>query len=193
YFTWRTHKAEIEAYLAELTGYPERDYYRPNFFVTTPDILPVQLQTGEPWLFKARAALAATASSNYGIYNGFELIEYEPLPGREEYINSEKYEIRTRDWNKPGNIKDYLKRLNIIRRANPALLQTADLRFLQTNDDTVTCFLKESPGGDNAVACAIALSRTPKEFWLHFGDLTIGPQDDRRPVRVVENLVTGER
>ncbi len=193
YFTWRTHKAEIEAYLAELTGYPERDYYRPNFFVTTPDILPVQLQTGEPWLFKARAALAATASSNYGIYNGFELIEYEPLPGREEYINSEKYEIRTRDWNKPGNIKDYLKRLNIIRRANPALLQTADLRFLQTNDDNVTGFLKESPGGDNAVACAIALSRTPKEFWLHFGDLTIGPQDDRRPVRVVENLVTGER
>ena len=193
YFTWRTHKAEIEAYLAELTGYPERDYYRPNFFVTTPDILPVQLQTGEPWLFKARATLAATASSNYGIYNGFELIEYEPLPGREEYINSEKYEIRTRDWNKPGNIKDYLKRLNIIRSANLALLQTADLRFLQTNDDNVTGFLKESPGGDNAVACAIALSRTPKEFWLHFGDLTIGPQDDHRPVRVVENLVTGER
>lgn len=193
YFTWRTHKAEIEAYLAELTGYPERDYYRPNFFVTTPDILPVQLQTGEPWLFKARAALAATASSNYGIYNGFELIEYEPLPGREEYINSEKYEIRTRDWNKPGNIKDYLKRLNTIRRANPALLQTADLRFLQTNDGNITGFLKESPGGDNAVACAIALSRTPKEFWLHFGDLTIGPQDDRRPVRAVENLVTGER
>lgn len=193
YFTWRTYKAEIEAYLAELTGYPERDYYRPNFFVTTPDILPVQLQTGEPWLFKARAALAATASSNYGIYNGFELIEYEPLPGREEYINSEKYEIRTRDWNKSGNIKDYLKRLNTIRRANPALLQTADLRFLQTNDDNVTGFLKESPDGDNAVACAIALSRTPKEFWLHFGDLTIGPQDNRRPVRAVENLVTGER
>lgn len=193
YFTWRTHKAEIEAYLAELTGYPERDYYRPNFFVTTPDILPVQLQTGEPWLFKARASLAATASSNYGIYNGFELIEYEPLPGREEYINSEKYEIRTRDWNKPGNIKDYLKRLNTIRRANPAMLQTADLRFLQTNDGNVTGFLKESPGGDNAIACAIALSRTPKEFWLHFGDLTIGPPDDRRPVRAVENLVTGER
>ncbi len=193
YFTWRTHKAEIEAYLAELTGYPEREYYRPNFFVTTPDILPVQLQTGEPWLFKARAALAVTGSSNYGIYNGFELIEYEPLPGREEYINSEKYEIRTRDWNKPGNIKDYLKRLNTIRRANPAMLQTANLSFLETNDDNVTGFLKESPGGDNAVACAIALSRTPKEFWLHFGDLTIGPPDDRRPVRAVENLVTGER
>ncbi|HWK96648.1 MAG TPA: alpha-1,4-glucan--maltose-1-phosphate maltosyltransferase [Pseudolabrys sp.] len=193
YFTWRTHKAEIEAYLAELTGYPERDYYRPNFFVTTPDILPVQLQTGEPWLFKARAALAVAGSSNYGIYNGFELIEYEPLPGREEYINSEKYEIRTRDWNKPGNIKDYLKRLNTIRRANPALLQTANLSFLQTNDDNVTGFLKQSSDGTNAVACAIALTRTPKEFWLHFGDLAIGPENDRRPVRAVENLLTGER
>ena len=100
----------MQAYLSELTGYPERDYFRPNFFVTTPDILPVQLQTGEPWLFKARAVLAATLSSNYGIYNGFELIEHEPIPGREEYINSEKYEIKTRDWNKPGNIKDYLRR-----------------------------------------------------------------------------------
>ena len=193
YFTWRTHKAEIEAYLAELTGYPERDYYRPNFFVTTPDILPVQLQDGDPWLFKARAALALASSSNYGIYNGFELIEHEPLPGREEYINSEKYEIRTRDWDKPGNIKDYLKRLNGIRRANPALLQTANFSFLQTNDPNVTGFLKQSVGGDNAVACAIALTGTPKEFWLHFGDLTIGPENDRRPVRAVENLVTGER
>ncbi|MFA6264899.1 MAG: alpha-1,4-glucan--maltose-1-phosphate maltosyltransferase [Pseudolabrys sp.] len=193
YFTWRTHKAEIEAYLSELTNYPERDYYRPNFFVTTPDILPVQLQSGDRWLFKARAALAAMLSSNYGIYNGFELLEYEPLPGREEYIDSEKYEIRSRDWNKPGNIKDYIKHLNTVRRANPALLQTADLRFLQTNDGNVTGFIKESPAGDNAVACAIALSREPREFWLHFGDVQIGPPDSRRPVRMVENLATGQR
>ena len=147
YFTWRTEKEEIQAYLSELTGFPERDYYRPNFFVTTPDINPVQLQTGEPWLFKSRAALAATLSSNYGIYNGFELIEHEPIPGREEFINSEKYEIKTRDWNKPGNIKDYLRRLNFIRRENAALLQTANLRFLQVDDGGVTGFLKESDDG----------------------------------------------
>ena len=110
YFTWRTEKWELQEYLSEITGHPERDYFRPNFFVTTPDILPIQLQTGEPWLFKCRAMLAATLSSNYGIYNGFELIEYEPIPGREEYINSEKYELKTRDWDKPGNIKDYLRR-----------------------------------------------------------------------------------
>ena len=193
YFTWRTEKTEIQAYLSELAGYPEREYYRPNFFVTTPDILPVQLQTGETWMFKSRTALAATLSGNYGIYNGFELIEHEPLPGREEYLNSEKYEIRQRDWNKPGNIKDYIKRLNTIRRDNAALLQTADLRFLQTNHDTVIGFIKESVTGDNAVAVAIALTNTQKDFWLHFGDIQIGPPGAKRPVRLIENLVTGER
>jgi starch synthase (maltosyl-transferring) len=193
YFTWRTEKNEIQAYLSELTGYPEREYYRPNFFVTTPDINPVQLQSGEPWLFKARAALAATLSGNYGIYNGFELIEHEPLPGREEFIDSEKYELKTRDWNKPGNIKDYLRRLNSIRRENPALLQTADLRFLPVDDGAVTGFLKDSVDHTNAVACAIALSNSPHEFWLHFGDELIGPADNRRPVRAIENLTTGER
>jgi starch synthase (maltosyl-transferring) len=193
YFTWRTEKHELQAYLSELTRYPERDYFRPNFFVTTPDILPVQLQSGEPWLFKSRAALAAMLSSNYGIYNGFELIEHEPLPGREELNNSEKYELKTRDWNEPGNIKDYLGRLNVWRRENRALLQTADLRFLLVNNDGVIGFLKESGDGNNAVAVAIALTAGPHEFWFHFGDQTIGPPDARRPVRAIENLATGER
>jgi starch synthase (maltosyl-transferring) len=193
YFTWRTYKAEIEAYLSELTGHPEREYYRPNFFVTTPDILPVEMQGGEPWKFKSRFALALTLSSNYGIFNGFELLEHKPIPGREEYLNSEKYEIRTRDWNAPGNIKDYIGRLNRIRRENPALLQTANLRFLQVDNDYVTGFLKQSVDGNNAVACAIALAGSPHEFWLHFGDQTIGPRDEQRPVRMIENLITGEK
>ena len=193
YFTWRTEKEEIQAYLSELTGSPERDYYRPNFFITTPDINPVQLQTGETWLFKSRAALAATLSSNYGIYNGFELIEHEPIPGREEFINSEKYELKTRDWNKRGNIKDYLRRLNFIRRENAALLQTANLRFLMVDDGGVTGFLKESVDGTNAVACAIAITGGAHEFWLNFEDRQIGPANAKRPVRVIENLVTDER
>jgi starch synthase (maltosyl-transferring) len=192
YFTWRTGKQELQAYLSEITGYPEREYFRPNFFVTTPDILPVQLQTGEPWRFKSWAALAATLSSNYGIYNGFELLEHEPIPGRDEYLNSEKYEIKTRDWNKPGNIKNYLKRLNQIRRNNGALQQTANLHFLQVNNDNVVGFIKESVEGDNAVACAISLSGAPQEFWLHFGDRQIG-SGTRQPVRALENLTTGER
>jgi starch synthase (maltosyl-transferring) len=193
YFTWRTTKHELQEYLSEITGHPERDYFRPNFFVTTPDILPVQLQTGERWMFMSRAALAATLSSNYGIYNGFELIEHEPIPGREEYIHSEKYELKTRDWNKPGNIKDYLKRLNMIRRDNDALQQTSNLRFLQVDNDNVIGFVKESVDGDNAVACAVSLSGAPQPFWMHFGDLTIGPDGAKRPVRTLENLVTGER
>jgi starch synthase (maltosyl-transferring) len=194
YFTWRTGKEELQAYLSELTGYPEREYFRPNFFVNTPDILPLHLQSGEPWMFKARVALAATLAGNYGIYSGFELLEHEPLPGREEYLDSEKYQIKTRDWNKPGNIKDYIARLNRIRRANPALLQTANLRFAQIDDREVIGYVKESPEGDNAVAVAVALARDgPREFWFHFGDVEIGPPDRRRPVKWIEHLVTGER
>jgi starch synthase (maltosyl-transferring) len=194
YFTWRTGKAELSAYLAELTGYPEREYFRPNFFVSTPDINPVHLQSGEPWIFKARVALAATLSSNYGVYNGFELLEHEPIPGKEEFLNSEKYEIKVRKWNKPGNIKSYIGRLNRLRRENAALLQTANLRFAQVDDDQVIGFVKESVARDNAVAVAIALtSHGPRQFWFHFGDLEIGPEHARRRVNAVENLVTGER
>ena len=189
YFTWRTTKYELQAYLAELTGYPEREYFRPNFFVTTPDILPVQLQTGETWLFKSRAALAAILSSNYGIYNGFELLEHEPLPGREEYLNSEKYEIRNRDWNKPGNIKPYLAMLNRLRRENAALQQTGNLRFLTIDDDGIIGFIKEAADRSNAVAGALAVTGHAREFWLHFGDtLALG-----QPVRAIENLTTGEQ
>ena len=194
YFTWRTGKEELQAYLSEITRYPEREYFRPNFFVNTPDILPLHLQTGEPWMFKARLALAATLSGNYGIYNGFELIEHEPIPGKEEYLNSEKYELKVRDWNKPGNIKDYISRLNRIRRDNPALLQTGNLRFAQLDDTQVTGFVKESVEGDNAVAVAVALAKEgPREFWFHFGDIEIGPQDSRRRIKAIENLITGER
>jgi starch synthase (maltosyl-transferring) len=193
YFTWRTAKAEIQEYLSELTGFPEREYFRPNFFVTTPDILPIQFQAGETWLFKARAALAALLSSNYGIYNGFELIEHEPVPGKEEYLGSEKYEIRSRDWNKPGNIKAYIGALNRLRRENSALQQTNNLRFLQADNDSVVGFLKQSDDGANAVACAIALGSGAQEFWLHFGGEQIGPLGKGRPIRSIENLITGER
>jgi starch synthase (maltosyl-transferring) len=194
YFTWRTGKDELQAYLTEITSYPERDYFRPNFFTNTPDILPVHLQSGEPWIFKARVALAATLSGNYGIYNGYELLEHTPIPGKEEYLDSEKYEVKVRDWNKPGNIKSYIGHLNWVRRSNPALLQTANLRFTQVDDDKVIGFVKESVAGDNAVAVAIALDKAgPREFWFHFGDLEIGPPGERKRVREIEDLMTGER
>jgi starch synthase (maltosyl-transferring) len=194
YFTWRTGKEELQAYLSEITRYPEREYFRPNFFVNTPDILPVHLQGGEPWMFKARVALAATLSGNYGIYNGFELLEHEPIPGKEEYLHSEKYELKVRDWDKPGNIKAYIGHLNWLRQSNPALLQTANLRFAQVDDGEVIGYVKESVDGENAVAIAVALTGTaPREFWFHFGDMDIGPAGERRPITAIENLVTGER
>jgi starch synthase (maltosyl-transferring) len=193
YFTWRTTKSEITAYMLELTGYPEREYFRPNFFVNTPDINPYHLQPGEPWMFKSRVALAATLSSNYGVYSGFELIEHMPVPGKEEYLDSEKYEIRTRDWNKPGNINAYIGRLNKIRHENAALLQTHNLRFVSIDNDQVIGFVKESVDYGNAVVIAIALAHGRREFWLHFGDLKIGPPGNQKGVRAVENLVTGER
>jgi starch synthase (maltosyl-transferring) len=194
YFTWRTTRSELQEYLTELTSYPTREFFNPNFFVTTPDILPVQLQKGDVWLFKTRVALAATLSGNYGIYNGFELIEYEPLPGKEEYLNSEKYEFKTRDWNKPGNIKPYITHLNRLRREHPALQQTANLRFLQVDHDDTLGFLKTSDDGEEtlALACAVA-NGGAREFWLHFGDNEIGPPDRRRRIIAVENLTTGER
>jgi starch synthase (maltosyl-transferring) len=193
YFTWRTQKWELEQYLNELTGYPEREYYRPNFFANTPDILPFHLQDGEAWIFKSRVALAATLSSSYGIYNGFELLEHEPIPGREEYLDSEKYEIKVRDWNKPGNIKTYIGDLNRIRRANAAFQQTSNLRFLPVDDANVIGFVKESIDQTNCVVTAIALSRDVHEFWFPLADVQVGIVDDRRNVAALENLSTGER
>ena len=193
YFTWRTQKWEIEQYLNELVGYPERDFYRPNFFVNTPDILPYHLQSGESWMFKSRVALAGTLSSSYGIYNGFELLEHDPIPGREEYLDSEKYEIKVRDWNKPGNIKPYIAELNRIRRENAALQQTYNLRFVGIDDPNVTAFVKQSIDQRNTVAAAIALSREPHEFWLPLGDTLVNVNGERRPAAALENLITGER
>jgi starch synthase (maltosyl-transferring) len=193
YFTWRTQKWELEQYLIELTAYPERDFYRPNFFVNTPDILPWHLQSGETWMFKSRAALAATLSSTYGIYNGFELLEHDPIPGREEYLDSEKYEIKVRDWDKPGNIKPYIRDLNRARRESAALQQTSNLRFIPIEDGNVIGFVKESVNQTNSVVAAIALSREPHEFWLPLGDIQVGMAGDRRNVAALENLMTGER
>jgi starch synthase (maltosyl-transferring) len=193
YFTWRTTKDELQAYLTEITRYPEREYFRPNFFVNTPDINPYHLQGGERWMFMARLALAATLSGAYGLYNGFELLEHAPLPGKEEYLDSDKYEIKVRDWNAPGNIKDYIAAINRMRRGHPALMQTADLRFTQVDDPNVIGFVKESVDHADAVAVAVAVGPGPRQFWFHFGDLEVGPPGARKRVVAIENLASGER
>ncbi|SFI21955.1 maltotransferase domain-containing protein [Bradyrhizobium sp. cf659] len=193
YFPWRTSRWELEQYLGELTRYPERDFYRPNLFVNTPDLLPYHLQSGEAWAFKSRLALAATLSGNYGIYSGFELLEHEAVPGREEHLDSEKYQIKQRDWDKQGNIKPCITWLNSIRNDNAALQQTANLRFLGIEDGETIAFVKEATDQANTVVAAIALSRHVREFWLPLGDLTIDVGGERRHVTALENLLTGEQ
>jgi starch synthase (maltosyl-transferring) len=157
YFTWRNTKAELTEYLTELTQTDMLDYFRPNFFTNTPDILPPILQDGGRPAFKSRLVLAATLSPSYGIYSGYELCENEAIPGTEEYDHSEKYEIKIRDWNRSDSLREFVARLNAIRRGNPALQQFANLRFLTTDNDQIILYCKSSADRSNIVLVAVNL------------------------------------
>jgi starch synthase (maltosyl-transferring) len=193
YFPWRTRKEELELHLGELTGHPERDFYRANLFVNTADLLPYHLQGGEAWMFKSRLALAATLSGNYGLYSGFELLEHAAVPGREEHLDSEKYQIRQRDWNRPGNIKSYIADLNRIRNANAALQQTANLRFIAIEDGETLAFAKQAAEPASTVVVVVALSGQVREFWLPLTDVTVDVGGERHHVTALEDLLTGEQ
>jgi starch synthase (maltosyl-transferring) len=152
YFTWRHTRREFEEYLTELTRGEQAEYLRPNFFTNTQDILTEFLQVGGRPAFKLRLALAATLSPTYGIYSGFELIENTPLhPGREEYLDSEKYELKWRDWHAPGNINEYIRRFNEARRANPALRLYTNLTFHHADNPAILSYSKISPDGGNRI------------------------------------------
>ena len=157
YFTWRNTKAEIIQYMAELSTPEALNCFRPNFFANTPDILPPILQQGGRPAFKSRLVLAATLSPSYGIYSGYELCENDAIPGREEYRNSEKYEIKVRDWNAQGNINDFITRVNGARKANPALLAFDNLRFLDVNNERLIAYVKAAPDRSNAVIVVVNL------------------------------------
>lgn len=157
YFTWRNTKYELTQYLTELTHSPMRDYFRPNFFTNTPDILHAVLQTGGRPAFKMRLVLAATLAPSYGIYSGYELCENQAVPGTEEYLDSEKYQLKPRDWNRPGNIKEFIARINSIRRRNPALQHLSNLRFLDTDNEQIIFYAKATPDGSNVILTAVNL------------------------------------
>lgn len=157
YFTWRESKQELEEYCRELTGADMRWYYRANFWPNTPDILPHHLQNAGPAMFKIRAALAATLMPCWGIYSGYELVENTPLPGREEYNDSEKYELKTRDWNQPGNIKGFITELNRARNENRALQLYDNLRFHGTDHDKIIAYSKSTPDFNNRILVVINL------------------------------------
>jgi starch synthase (maltosyl-transferring) len=157
YFTWRETKPDFEEYFTELTQTEMRYYFRGNLWPNTPDILPVHLQTGGRPAFMARAVLAATLSSVYGIYSGFELCENAPLPGREEYLDSEKYQWKERDWDAPGNIKEWITRINRIRQQNRALHLYDNLRFYEADNENILFYCKMTPAKDNIILVVVNL------------------------------------
>jgi starch synthase (maltosyl-transferring) len=163
YFTWRNSKRELIEYFTELTQTEMSEYFRPNLWPNTPDILPFVLQEGGRPAFMIRVALAATLSPLYGIYSGYELCENEALPGREEYLDSEKYQYKKRDWNAPGNIKNWIARLNKIRKENRALQLYANLRFHDAENDAILFYSKMTAARDNIILVVVNLDPHRKQ------------------------------
>lgn len=157
YFTWRHTKYELTTYLTELIAEPVREFFRPNFFVNTPDINPPFLQTSGRPGFLIRAALACTLSGLWGMYSGFEICESAPLPGREEYLDSEKYQIRVRYFAAAGNIVEEITALNRIRRAHFALQSHLGITFYPAFNDQILFYGKRVAGGRDMILTAVSL------------------------------------
>jgi starch synthase (maltosyl-transferring) len=169
YFTWRNTKQEFVEYLTELTRTDVWECFRPNFWPNTPDILPEFLQYGERSAFMIRLVLAGTLSSNYGIYgSAYELGVHESGEhGKEEYLNSEKYEIKKWDRNAPGNLSDFIARLNKIRKENPALQSTGNLRFGEIENDQMLFYCKATPDLSNVIMVIVTLDPfQPQSGWV---------------------------
>ena len=189
YFTWRNVKWELTEYLTELSQ-EMASYYRPNFFVNTPDINPFFLQSGNPAAFSIRAILAATMSPTWGVYSGFELFEHAALaPGKEEYLDSEKFEYRPRDFNAQPNLNMLLGKLNQIREAHPALQQLRDIHFHHAPHDSVIVFSKSDGDDTVLVICSLDPDNTvSSDVMLDFAALGAHGAES---IRVVDEL-TGE-
>jgi starch synthase (maltosyl-transferring) len=190
YFTWRNTKAELVEYFTELTTTEVRDYLRPNLFANTPDILHAYLQHGGRPAFEARLLLAATLGANYGIYSGFELAEGQAIPGTEEYADSEKYQFRKWDWDRPGNIAELVCRVNEIRRAHRPLQFDTALRFHATDNREIVAYSKRAP--DNGETLLVIVNLDP--FHMQHGHVEVPgfEPDDIYTVRDLLDDVTYE-
>ncbi|MBS1658831.1 MAG: alpha-1,4-glucan--maltose-1-phosphate maltosyltransferase [Bacteroidetes bacterium] len=165
YFTWRNSKAEMTEYMEELTKTELKEYFRPNFWPNTPDILPYHLQTGKESAYIARVFMGATLSSNYGFYGPvYELLVSDALPGREEYLNSEKYEIRNWDWDRDTRLKMAITSINKARMENEALQETNNVEFLNTQNDNLLAYYKQSRDGSNKFICIVNLDPNNKQW-----------------------------
>ncbi len=192
YFTWRNFKQELTDYLKELAHSDMREYFRPNFFTNTPDILPEILQQAGRPAFQFRLVLAATLSPSYGIYSGYELCEHRALPGKEEYLDSEKYEFKVWDWDRPGNIVDYVTKLNRIRRDNPALHELENLEFFEADNEHVLFYGKRTADGRNTLLAAVNLNPfQTQQAELHIPIAALGISADE--IYQLHNLMTDQR
>lgn len=192
YFTWRNTKKELREYFEELNQPPWSQCYRPNFFVNTPDINPFFLHTSGRAGFLIRAALATMGSGLWGMYSGFELCESAPLPGKEEYLDSEKYQIRPRDFTQPGNIIAEIAQLNRIRRQNRALQTHLGVAFFNCWNDNILYFAKRTPERDNFILVAISLdphNAQEAHFELPLWELGLDDDADTQG----EDLMNGHR
>jgi len=194
YFTWRTGSAELREYLEELTQTNVVEFFRPNFWPNTPDILHEYLQEGGRPAFMIRLALAATLTANYGIYGpAFELLEHKPRDrGSEEYIDSEKYQIREWNLKDPQSLAPYISKINSIRRENPALQQNRTLRFHATTNPNLIAYSKTSRDGTNIILTVVNLSYEHTEE----GQVEFSPAavllPDSRPFKMCDLLTGGE-
>jgi starch synthase (maltosyl-transferring) len=193
YFTWRNSKQELTDYVTELTRTPMREYYRPNFFANTPDILPHILQVGGRPAFRMRLVLAATLSSVYGIYNGFELCENTPRePDSEYYLDSEMYQLKVWDWDRPGNIVGDVTRINQIRRENAALRELDNVRFVGTDNDQLLGYLKATSDMSSILVMVVNLDPfNVQSGWVDVPAYEWGSSWDSP--YLVHDLLSGER
>ena len=157
YFTWRNTKRELTEYMEEISTPPVADFFRPHFFVNTPDINPYYLQTSGRPGFLIRAALAATLSGLWGLYSGYELCEADPLPGREEYRDSEKYEFKHRDFAAAGSIAPEITKLNALRRQEPHFRSQKGITFYNAFNDNILYYGKTAPGRSDRILVAVNL------------------------------------
>jgi starch synthase (maltosyl-transferring) len=192
YFTWRTSKWDLTEYLTELTQTEMKYHFRANFFPNTPDILPYHLQTGGRPAFLLRAVLATTLTTVYGIYSGFELCENLAVPGKEEYLNSEKYQFKERDWNAPGNIKDYITTLNRIRQNNRALHEYENLRFHTIENEQILFYSKATDALDNIILVMVNLDPHNTQSGFAYVPIESFRIEAADPYQV-EDLITGEK
>ncbi|MDP8261946.1 MAG: alpha-1,4-glucan--maltose-1-phosphate maltosyltransferase [Candidatus Ancaeobacter aquaticus] len=193
YFTWRNTKHELTEYMTELTTTDAKEYFRPNLWPNTPDILHEYLQCGGRGAFITRFILAATLSSNYGIYGpAYELCIHEPLPGREEYCDSEKYEIKKWDRAASAQITDIIAKTNAIRKENPALQSTNNIQFIETDNDVLLAYCKKTDGYQNIILVIVNLDpHNTQSGWITVPHSVIGREEEKS--YLAHDLLTDEK